>query len=338
MDQNIEVAQTQFWSFAVQHQLTPEPLSRSHIVAQRPVISMIWPTSTSKAPDKFFSAIRWSRIRSTAPTQASRISTPVLLSASRGLTRNIQTSTCAAARQAAATTASTQVPDPELPQLGLSLSANYTWSHSLDDSAPPSAIASRVVPVTSVRWVTPRWPIRHSIGQLRLRRSSAPRRRAIWETPCSSTEMRSSAKGLAAGRSPASIPLAAAFRSRCSTIALTRPTTPFLAWSLQQTSTARGKKQAHRPGPNLFDGLDVPSSKMTLLITHHRHLGLRSLPERHDAPQLDSRAGAWNVDAALHKTFPITERMVWNLCRGINVLNHHNYYVNTTTLGGPAAM
>jgi hypothetical protein len=46
--------------------------------------------------------------------------------------------------------------------------------------------------------------------------------------------------------------------------------------------------------------------------------------------------GAWNVDAALHKTFPITERMGLEFgAEGINVLNHHNYYVNTTTLGGP---
>jgi hypothetical protein len=46
--------------------------------------------------------------------------------------------------------------------------------------------------------------------------------------------------------------------------------------------------------------------------------------------------GAWNVDAALHKTFPIRERLGLEFgAEGINVFNHHNYYVNTTTLGGP---
>jgi hypothetical protein len=43
--------------------------------------------------------------------------------------------------------------------------------------------------------------------------------------------------------------------------------------------------------------------------------------------------GAWNFDASLHKTFPITERVGMEFSAdGIDVLNHHNFYVNTTTL------
>ena len=46
--------------------------------------------------------------------------------------------------------------------------------------------------------------------------------------------------------------------------------------------------------------------------------------------------GAWNFDASLHKTFPITERMGLEFgAEGINVFNHHNYYVNTTALADP---
>jgi hypothetical protein len=50
--------------------------------------------------------------------------------------------------------------------------------------------------------------------------------------------------------------------------------------------------------------------------------------------------GAWNTDLAVSKTFPITERVGLQFrAEGFDVFNHHNYYVNTTTLyydGGPA--
>jgi hypothetical protein len=43
--------------------------------------------------------------------------------------------------------------------------------------------------------------------------------------------------------------------------------------------------------------------------------------------------GAWNIDASLHKTFAITERVgVEFTADGIDVLNRHNFYANTTTL------
>jgi hypothetical protein len=43
--------------------------------------------------------------------------------------------------------------------------------------------------------------------------------------------------------------------------------------------------------------------------------------------------GAWNIDVAMDKTFPITEGVKAEFrAEGFNVLNHHNYYVNTTNL------
>ena len=43
--------------------------------------------------------------------------------------------------------------------------------------------------------------------------------------------------------------------------------------------------------------------------------------------------GAWNFDAAVEKDFPFTERAQLQFrAEGFNVFNHHNYYVNTTTL------
>ena len=43
--------------------------------------------------------------------------------------------------------------------------------------------------------------------------------------------------------------------------------------------------------------------------------------------------GAWNIDASLHKTFRLTERVGLEFSAdGIDVLNRHNFYVNTSTL------
>jgi hypothetical protein len=43
--------------------------------------------------------------------------------------------------------------------------------------------------------------------------------------------------------------------------------------------------------------------------------------------------GAWNLDSALSKKFRVTERVGMELrAEGFDVLNHHNYYVNTTNL------
>jgi hypothetical protein len=45
------------------------------------------------------------------------------------------------------------------------------------------------------------------------------------------------------------------------------------------------------------------------------------------------RPGTWNVDASLHKTFSLTERVGIEISAdGIDVLHRHNFYANTTTL------
>ena len=43
--------------------------------------------------------------------------------------------------------------------------------------------------------------------------------------------------------------------------------------------------------------------------------------------------GAWNADMAVAKSFRVTERVGMEFrAEGFDVLNHHNYYVNTTDL------
>jgi hypothetical protein len=43
--------------------------------------------------------------------------------------------------------------------------------------------------------------------------------------------------------------------------------------------------------------------------------------------------GAWNTDAALSKSFKMTERVGLEFrAEGFDVLNHHDYFINTTNL------
>ncbi len=43
--------------------------------------------------------------------------------------------------------------------------------------------------------------------------------------------------------------------------------------------------------------------------------------------------GAWNIDAAVGKTFKITERVGLEFrAESFDIFNHHNFYTNTTNL------
>jgi hypothetical protein len=109
------------------------------------------------------------------------------------------------------------------------------------------------------------------------------------------------------------------------------PATPFTSY-----------KVAKRPlieGYNLFNGLTVPlpASFAPLNPT----LGMSDFgpfPSTMMHRNSLRGPGAWNADADVEKSFPITERVAMQFrAEGFDLLNHHNYYVNTTTLdyGGP---
>ena len=87
----------------------------------------------------------------------------------------------------------------------------------------------------------------------------------------------------------------------------------------------------------MFYGLAIPSPKSS--VPFNSAIGISDFgPFPADMMRRNSLRGpgAWNFDASLHKTFPITERMGLEFgAEGINVFNHHNYYVNTTALDDP---
>jgi hypothetical protein len=118
------------------------------------------------------------------------------------------------------------------------------------------------------------------------------------------------------------------------TVPRLEPSTPFSSYKVA--------RKPSRVGPNDFNGLNIPAPKS--FIPYSSELGISDFgPFPADMMRRNSLRGpsAWNVDAAVHKTFPISERVGLEFgAEGLNVLNHHNYYVNTTTLAffGPGTL
>ncbi|MFY9854559.1 MAG: hypothetical protein WAK26_11860, partial [Terracidiphilus sp.] len=97
-----------------------------------------------------------------------------------------------------------------------------------------------------------------------------------------------------------------------------------------------GQAQAIDPinKPNQFDALTIPGPASAVPL--NTTLGISdfgpyptNMTHRNDF----RGPGAWNVDMALDKKFPITSTVGMEFrAEGYDVLNHHNFYANTTGL------
>ncbi len=226
---------------------------------------------------------------------------------------------------------------------GLGIVANYTWAHSLDDisSTFSDSLQGGSGFIGSLGYTDFRDPgldWGSSDYDIRNRITVAP----IWETPWfnhNGSELERQALGgwLVSGIITArnGIPFSVYDYTNdfnFYTIPRLSPATPITQYKV-------GSAQA--VGPNLFNALSVPvpASFAPLNPT----LGISDFgpwPGNMTRRNSFRGPGAWNTDLAVSKTFPITERVGLQFrAEGFDVFNHHNYYVNTTTLyydGGPA--
>jgi hypothetical protein len=104
------------------------------------------------------------------------------------------------------------------------------------------------------------------------------------------------------------------------------PATPFTSHNVSKSPKV--------VGPNLFNGLNIPlpvpgaSLSPTLGISDFGPFPANMM-HRNEL----RGPGGWNADAAVQKDFPITERVGLQFrAEGFDFLNHHDYFVNTTTL------
>jgi hypothetical protein len=354
MDQNIEVAQTQFWSFALQHQLTPGTVVEvSYSGAKAGHLYDLANVNQQGAGQVYLGDANY--IGATCSNSGiTNINTYNALTAAGDPNASTDASECLTRPNAQYTNVNMRgsaagssynglnlkFQTQNYRNSGFSVSANYTWAHSLDDlsstfgdslqggSGYVGSLGYTSLADPGLDWGSSDFDVRQRLGV-------AP----IWETPWFKHGNGFEREGLGGWS------LAGIWTARggvpFSVFDYTNDETFYTVPRLEPATNFYSEKTRKKPlveGANLFDGLDIPAAKNDA-VPFNSEIGISDFgPFPDDMMRRNSirGPGAWNVDASLHKTFPITERFGMEFgAEGINVLNHHNYYVNTTTLGAP---
>jgi hypothetical protein len=352
LDQNIEVAQTQFWSLAAEHQLARGALVEvayvgakgDHLydlanVNQQGAGQVYLGDANAIGPNCVGSGL-YNINTQNALIAGGESSSEAQLNASECLTRpnpqysNVNMRGGGASSFYSGLNIRLQMQD--LHHTGLSLTGNYTWSHTLDElsSTFGDSLQGGSGYIGSLGYTSladPHLDWGSADYDVRQRLTVAP----IWQTPWfkQGTGIERHALGgwalsgiyTARGGVPFSV-FDAGEEETDYTFPRLEPATPFYSQAVSKKPKALG--------PNTFDGLDIPLPKSS--VPFNSTLGISDFgPFPSDMMRRNSirGPGAWNVDMSLHKTFPLTERVRMEFSAdGIDVLNHHNFYANTTTL------
>ncbi len=351
MDQNIEVAQTQFWSFDVQHQVKPGTVldlgyagARGAHLYDLANVNQIGAGQVYLNDPNYIGALcagsgiyninTFNALTAAGDSTASTDASECLTRPNPQYT-NVNMRGSAAASNYSALNIGLQ--SQNLHNSGVTLIANYTWAHSLDDlsstfgdslqggSGYIGSLGYTSLADPGLDWGSSDYDIRNRV-------TISP----IWTTPWfknGGTYAEREALGgwnlsgifTARGGIPFSV-FDYSEDETIYTVPRLEPATPFTSYKVG--------KSPQVVGPNLFNGLNVPLPKS--FVPYSSTLGISDFgPFPSDMMRRNSLTGpgAWNMDTAVQKDFPITERTQLQFrAEGFNVLNHHNYYVNTTTL------
>jgi hypothetical protein len=352
LDQNIEVAQTQFWSLAVQHELAPGTLVEvayvgakgSHLydlanVNEQGAGQVFLGDPNAIGPNCVGSGL-YNINTKRALIAAGESTSEAGLNSSECLTRpNAQYANMNMRGSAAGSFYSglnLRVQMQNLHRTGLSVTGNYTWSHTLDElsSTFGDSLQGGSGYIGSLGYTSladPGLDWGSADFDVRQRLTLAP----IWQTPWfkQGTVIERQALGgwtlsgiyTARGGVPFSV-FDGSEEETLVTFPRLEPATPFYSESVS--------KKPKVIGPNSFNGLNIPLPKDFVPLSST--LGISDFgPFPSDMMRRNSLRGpgAWNIDASLHKNFPLTERVEMEFSAdGIDLLNHHNFYANTSTL------
>jgi len=232
---------------------------------------------------------------------------------------------------------------------GLGLSANYTYSHSIDNisSTFSDSLQGGSGDIGSLGYtdlLDPGLDLGPSDFDIRNRFVLAP----IWNLPWFSTS--SNWQGQALG----GWLISGIFTARTGTpFTVYDYSNVFNFYTIPRLSPATPITKYHVAGspqvtgPNSFLGLTVPipanyNAAIGNFEPLNPALGISDFgpyPANMTSRNSFRGPGAWNIDAAVGKTFKVTERFqVQFRAEGFDVFNHHNYYTNTTNTyyDGPA--
>jgi Carboxypeptidase regulatory-like domain/TonB dependent receptor len=351
LDQNIEVAQTQFWSLAVQHQLAPGALFEiAYVGAKGDHLYDLANVNQQGAGQVYLgdaNAIGASCVGSglynnnTLNSLTAEGDPNAGLDSSECLTRPNAQYTNMNMRGSGANSAydalNLRVQLQNLHHTGLSLAGNYTWSHALDElsSTFGDSLQGGSGYIGSLGYTSlldPKLDWGSADYDIHQRLVIAP----IWQTPWlkqgSGIEHQVLGGWMLSGIYTArgGVPMSVFDYSNeetLYTVARLTPATPFYSEAVSKHPKATGH-------PNSFDGLDIPLPRSFAPL--NSTLGISDYgPFPSDMMRRNSirGPGAWGLDTSLHKTFRVTERVGMEFAAdGIDVLNHHNYYANTSNL------
>lgn len=217
---------------------------------------------------------------------------------------------------------------------GLSLVANYTWSHSLDDlsstASTDSLQGSFIGSYGYTNFLDPKLDWGNSDFDVRHRFVISP----IWETPwfrAGKPVARETLGGWTLSgifTAHTGVPFSVVDFSNVynqNQIPRLTPSSPITHYHVGSPRAA---------GVNTFSALTIPMPASFAPLDPN--LGISDFgpyPANMTHRNAFRGPGAWNLDMALSKRFALTDRVGMEFrAEGFDVLNHHNYYVNTSTL------
>ncbi len=329
---NINVAQTQFWSLGLEHQLTANTMvalsySGAHSVHLYDLANMNLPGSaqawagapqvTGSSPDGT-ETCPYQNLVTGVPTCYTRLN-------QQYSNINVRGSNGVGAYDGL----NVKFQSSNLHHTGLTLIVNYTWSHSFDDL---SDTFSGSLTSDSLGYLDPLHP------QLDYGSSDFDERHRVVISPVWQTPWFKSGKGFltqalggwnvsgiytAHTGIPFSIYNISPYILNYYLIPRLIPATPITQYSVSGSP-------AQVPGKvNQFVGLNVPASGQTGPL--NPTLGIDDFgpfPSNMTSRNAFRGPGAWNLDAAVQKDFKLTERFGLQFrMEGFDILNHHNYYL-----------
>jgi outer membrane receptor protein involved in Fe transport len=228
-----------------------------------------------------------------------------------------------------------------LHETGLSLVANYTWSHSTDDlsSTFSDSTGGGSNGIGNLGYLDPRNP-RMDWGS-----SDYDIRHRAVISPIYTTPWFKSGKGWE-GKALGGYNLTGIFTIRAGTpfsifdtkhslnagsgfgIPRYVPLTPISSFST-------GTPVAGAAGTNNFTVLTLPAANFTpfAMLGNRAASDFGPYPSNMTGRNAFRGPGAWNLDLAISKSFTLTERLKLEFrAEGFDLLNHHNFYINALNL------
>jgi hypothetical protein len=338
-ESNTDVAQTQFWSLALEHRLARNTIlavsySGAHGVHLYDIANLNLPgTAQAFAGAPLLTGTN--AAGETCPYDNPVTNVPTCYTRLNQQYSNINVRGSNGVSTYNAMNVKLQTQD--LHHTGLTLIANYTWSHSLDDL---SDTFSGSLTSDSLGYLDPHHPqldYGSSDFDVRQRLVLSP----IWQTPWFKSGRGFLAQALGGWNisgiytARTGIPFSVYDTTdvlNFYTIPRLTPATPITQWSvgtpIQQTTSTGA------PIPNSYGGLAVPGTGISTPL--NPTLGISDFgpfPSNMTARNAFRGPGAWNFDAAIQKNFKLTERLgLVFRAEGFDILNHHNFYINPESI------